>query len=191
MPATLNARINIYSITQAAELCKLNRVTLWRWIRSGKLRAYQTPSGQYRIKQDDLERFIQNGLPYLQADLPDNQNTILIIDDDPQFRKLVRKIVSNGRFDIEEAVNGFEAGVKIIKHMPSILILDLFMPEIDGFDICRQIKSDPNTRDIKVIVVTGMGSPEIEEKARQLGADAYFTKPVERRELMACIEKLT
>jgi CheY-like chemotaxis protein len=67
----------------------------------------------------------------------------------------------------------------------------LFMPGIDGFDICRQIKSDPNTRNIKVIVVTGMGSPEIEENVRQLGADAYFTKPVERRELMACIEKLT
>ncbi len=191
MPATLNARKNIYSITQAAELCKLNRVTFWRWIRSGKLRAYQTPSGQYRIKQDDLERFIQNSLPYLQADLPDNQHTILIIDDDPQFRKLVRKIISNGRFDIEEVGSGFEAGVKIIKHMPSILILDLFMPEIDGFDICRQIKSDPTTRNIKIIVVTGIGSPEIEENVRQLGADAYFTKPVERRELMACFEKLT
>ena len=191
MLASIDPRKKIYSITQAAALCKLNRVTLWRWIRSGKLRAYQTPSGQYRIKQDDLERFIQNGLSYLQADLPDNQNTILIIDDDPQFRKLVRKIVSNDRFDIQEAGNGFEAGVKIIKHMPSILILDLFMPEIDGFDICRQIKSDPNTRNIKVIVVTGMGSPEIEEKVRRLGADAYFTKPVERRELMACIERLT
>jgi excisionase family DNA binding protein len=191
MLASIDPRNNIYSITQAAESCKLNRVTLWRWIRSGKLRAYQTPSGQYRIKHDDLERFIQNNLPYLQADLPDNQNTILIIDDDPQFRKLVRKIVSNGRFDIQEAGNGFEAGVKIIKHMPSILILDLFMPEIDGFDICRQIKSDPNTRNIKVVVVTGMGSPEIEEKVRRLGAEAYFTKPIERNDLKACIEKLT
>jgi excisionase family DNA binding protein len=186
----IDPRNKIYSITQAAELCRLNRVTLWRWIRSGKLRAYQTPSGQYRIKQDDLKRFIQNDLSYLQADLPDNQHTILIIDDDPQFRKLVRKIISNGRFDIEEVGSGFEAGVNIIKHMPSILILDLFMPGIDGFDICRQIKSDPNTRNIKVIVVTGMGSPEIEENVRQLGADAYFTKPVERRELKACIEKL-
>jgi excisionase family DNA binding protein len=191
MPATINARKNIYSITQAAELCKLNRVTLWRWIRSGKLRAYQTPTGQYRIKQEDLESFIQNDLSYLQTDLPDNHPTILIIDDDPQFRKLVRKIVANDRFDIKEAGNGFEAGLKIIKHMPSILILDLFMPEIDGFAICRQIKSDPNTRAIRIIVVTGAGSPETEEKVRQLGADAYFTKPVGRNDLKACIEKLT
>jgi excisionase family DNA binding protein len=191
MLASIDPRKKIYSITQAAALCKLNRVTLWRWIRSGKLRAYQTPTGQYRIKQEDLESFIQNDLSYLQADLPDNHPTILIIDDDPQFRKLVRKIVANDRFDIEEAGNGFEAGLKIIKHMPSILILDLFMPEIDGFDICRQVKSDPNTRAIRIIVVTGAGSPETEEKVRQLGADAYFTKPVGRNDLKACIEKLT
>ncbi len=191
MLASIDPRKKIYSITQAAALCKLNRVTLWRWIRSGKLRAYQTPTGQYRIKQEDLESFIQNDLSYLQTDLPDNHPTILIIDDDPQFRKLVRKIVANDRFDIEEAGNGFEAGLKIIKHMPSILILDLFMPEIDGFAICRQVKSDPNTRAIRIIVVTGAGSPETEEKVRQLGADAYFTKPVGRNDLKACIEKLT
>lgn len=188
---SIGAQKSIYSISQAAELCKLNRVTLWRWIKSRKLRAYKTPTGHYRIKQEDLEIFIRNDLKYLDVDVPVNRNGILIIDDDPSFRTLVRRMISNRRFDIEEAANGFEAGLKIIKHKPLILVLDLFMPEINGFDICCQIKSDPNTRGIKIIVVTGAGSPEIEKNVRQLGADAYFTKPLKRKGFMACIEKFT
>ena len=180
----------IYTLTEAASLCGTNRVTLWRWIKSGKLQAYQTPTKHYRIKQQELEYFIKNNLPYVELESSERQQKILIVDDEASFRKFVRKMLA-GRFAMEEASSGFEAGLKVQKFMPSIVILDLYMPGIDGFEVCRMLKSDPNTRNIKIIAVTGMSSPEIEQQIRLLGADAYLAKPFVRKELMQCIEALS
>jgi excisionase family DNA binding protein len=179
-----------YSITQAAELCGINRVTLWRWIKAGKLAAYQTPLGRYRIKQKDLKSFIRKHLAFIDFDFPREPTKILIVDDDASLRKLIRRILSDSVFIVEEAGNGFDAGIKILSFMPSIVILDLFMPEIDGFEICRRIKSESHTRHIKIIALTGMGSHETKEKIMHLGADAYLEKPIAGQDLKKCIERL-
>lgn len=190
VPRLLSKPSELYNITEAAGLCGISRVTLWRWIKSGKLKAYQTPSGHFRIKKADLEGFIQKSLSYLDLKIFKDSNRILIVDDDPPFRKLVRRILSKDQYMIEEAPNGFEAGLKIMKFNPAILILDLYMPGIDGFEICRQIKRDEKTRSIKIIAVTGHGTLETEEKIKRLGADTYFKKPIEKKAFLQCIEDL-
>ena len=180
----------IYTLTQAAQLCGTHRVTLWRWIKAGKLRGYQNPAGQYRIKADDLMQFIRRELPFIDLEKSEPNRGILVVDDDPLFRKLVKRMFSAKEFRIEEAANGFEAGAKIMKFMPAVVILDLFMEKMDGFDLCRQIKRNADTRQIKIIAVTGRTLPEIEKRIRQLGADAYLEKPFEISELKECIDQL-
>ena len=115
---------------------------------------------------------------------------LLIIDDDEGFRKFVRRVLSKKSWEIEEAKNGFEAGLKMMKFKPLLIILDLYMPEMDGFEVCRLIKGDSHTSDIKILVITGYGTPEIREKILKLGADEYLEKPFERQTLLQCIEEL-
>ena len=179
-----------YSLTQAADLCGINRVTLWRWIKAGKLAAYQTPTGYYRIKQPDLETFIHNDLQFLDVSTTGTPDRVLIIDDEAPFRKLIRRLLAHKQVEIEEARNGFEAGLKIMKFNPSLLILDLYMPEMDGFDVCRVLKEDPHTAPIKILAVSGASEPDLEERILGLGADAFLKKPIERQQLFTCIESL-
>ena len=180
----------IFTITQAAKLCGLNRIALWRWIKSGKLQAYQTPTGQYKIKKEDLEQFVRKDLKYIQPILKENLPRILIVDDDDSVRKYFRRILSNDQYEIGEAFNGFQAGLKIMKFKPLLVILDLFMPEIDGFYICRQLKTDPATKHIKIIAISGYNSSENKDKILELGADVFLEKPINKKDLLISIKRL-
>lgn len=184
-------RQKTYTLTQAAQICGVSRVTLWRWIKSGKLTAYQTPTKHFRIKEHDLESFIEEHLKFIDLKPSRVKTKVLIVDDEPSFRNLVKRMLPDGEILVEEAGNGFEAGLKVHSFTPSILILDLYMQEMNGFEVCRMLKSEPSTRDIKIIAVTGMGSPEVEQQIRLLGANAYLEKPFQRQELMQCIKNLS
>ena len=186
----VTAQNETYSITEAAKICGLNRVTLWRWIKSGRLKAHQTPTKYFRIKHVDLEEFIQKDLTFIDLERTQNDKKILVIDDDASFRKFTIRVLANYATKIEEANNGFEAGFKILKFRPSLLILDLYMPEMSGFEVCRLVKSDPNTRDIKILAITGYGSEKVETQIKEAGADAYLEKPVSRDDLIECVKEL-
>jgi excisionase family DNA binding protein len=179
-----------YSITEAARVCDINRVTLWRWIKSGRLRAHQTPTGHYKIRQEDLEVFVQRDLTFLDLPLTGIRNRVLLIDDDAAFRKFVRRALEGHPLEIQEASNGFEAGLKVVKFKPALLILDLYMPEMDGFEICKMIKEDPGTADILILAVTGFNAPETEARIRANGADAYLGKPLRQEDLINCVQAL-
>lgn len=179
-----------YSITEAANLCGINRITLWRWIKSGKLQAHRTPTGNYLIKQEDLEKFIKKDLTFLDIDLKDSSNTLLIVDDDDSFRKFLKKALEKTPFQIEEAKSAFEAGLKIMKNQPALIILDLYMPEMDGFEMCKILKQEPNTRDIIILAVTGYSTPEVKRRIIDNGADSFLEKPFTKQELIKSIEQL-
>lgn len=179
-----------YSITEAADLCGINRITLWRWIKSGKLHAHRTPTGLFIIKQEDLESFIRKDLTFLDINLKNDNKTILIVDDDSSFRNLLKEILGRTDYIIEEAENAFEAGIKIMKHKPALIILDLYMPEMDGFEMCRIIKEEPNTSDIKILAVTGYATLEVEKRIMEFGADDFLEKPFKTENLIDRIDQL-
>ena len=138
----------------------------------------------------DLNQFIRKHLAFVNLDNTREPIKILVVDDDASFRKLIKRILSEDDYTVEEADNGFDAGLKILLSMPTIVILDLFMPNIDGFEICNRVKSESQTKGIKILAVTDKGSPEIEEKIIQSGADAYLKKPIMNQDLMECMERL-
>jgi len=181
---------DILTIPEAASFCAVDRVTMWRWVKSGGLKVSVTPGGHHRILKEDMESFlIDNGMhPLATKNYP--RNRILIVDDDPTIQKALSQTLFNYKYETETAGDGFEAGIKTVQFRPDLIILDLIMPEMDGFEVCRYLKNDPTTSDVKILILTGYDTEENREKIMDAGADDFLTKPVEVDILIQHIEVL-
>jgi CheY-like chemotaxis protein len=115
---------------------------------------------------------------------------ILIVDDDPKILELLREMLSALQHETEVASSGFEAGAKVMKFKPCLVILDLIMPEINGFKVCRSIKENPDTSHIKVLAFTGYDTKENRDRIMKAGADDYLAKPVALETLLQHVENL-
>ena len=180
----------IFSIPQAAKRCAISRWTLMKCVNSGELKASRTPGGHYRILKEDLEDFIIKKKMYPLIHNRSSNKRILIVDDDLQVQKLLIAILSSKKFETETASSGFEAGAKVVKFNPGLIILDLIMPEMSGFEVCRQIKKNSETSHMKILVLTGHDSKENRERIIEAGADDYMVKPVEKNVLLEHVEHL-
>jgi two-component system chemotaxis response regulator CheY len=117
-----------------------------------------------------------------------SNRTVLIADDDPSLRLLVTTTLAGDEYTIIEAENGVEALLMTKAQHPMLVLLDVNMPALDGLEVCRRIKSDPELEDIKVIMLTGAAQPSDEEAGRAAGADTYLTKPFRPLELLKLID---
>jgi len=180
----------IFSIPQAAKRCAISRWTLMKCVNSGELKASRTPGGHYRISKEDLEDFIIKKKMYPLAHRRSSNKRILIVDDDSQVQKLLTVMLLSKKYETETASSGFEAGAKVVKFKPSLIILDLLMPEISGFEVCRQIKKVPETSHIKILALTGYDSKENRDRIMEAGADDYMAKPVEKDVLLHHVKDL-
>ncbi len=115
---------------------------------------------------------------------------ILIIDDQEAFRRLNAELLKLDGHQVWTSGNGREALQIIQDESPEIVLLDLMMPGIDGFQVCRQIKSDPSTQSIIVIVITAMPNTQ-RLKVLQTGADEFVLKPILSSQLRELIKKYT
>lgn len=117
---------------------------------------------------------------------------ILIVDDQSEVRELVEVTLRIGPYEILQASSGDEALTITRSEQPDLVLLDVMMPNssVDGFDVCRQIKSDPATRNISVVMITARGQEADLEMGKQAGADDYFTKPFSPLELMNKVEEI-
>jgi excisionase family DNA binding protein len=181
---------DFYTIPQAADICSVGRTTMWRWVKFGELRASPTPGGQYKIRKEDLKSFILGRMKHLSISEFSKEKKILIVDDDQKIQKYLNMMLSSGGYQIEMASDGFEAGVKTIEFKPDLMILDLYMPGMDGFEVCKQIKGNSNTSHIKILAYTGYDTKENRNRIMKAGADGYLPKPVGKDTLIQSIEEL-
>jgi len=174
---------------EVAKYCQVSPVTVFRWIKEGKLHAYTTPGGHHRVKATDLLAFLAHySMPVdteLRRTTPGKEWRILVVDDEqPILETVVRNLQRLGaNFRFATASNGFEAGRELALFSPDLIVLDLMMPGMDGFAVCQQVKGDPKTQHIKILVVTGYASPDQLAKAREVGADDCLPKPFTGDEL--------
>jgi DNA-binding response OmpR family regulator len=117
---------------------------------------------------------------------------VLIVDDNEELRQLVRITLQRGIRPIrcDEAANGFEALGKIEATRPHLIILDLMMPGMDGIDVCKRLRAKLSTALLPVIMLTARGEAESKELGFLAGTDDYLTKPFERAELIARVQRL-
>lgn len=114
---------------------------------------------------------------------------ILIIDDEPELCKIVQvRLAANG-YEAISAENGLEGLNKAVKENPGLILLDVMMPKMHGFDVLLKLKERPETKSIPVVMLTAKDDKESVSKAKSLGAKDYITKPFNREALMDTVRK--
>ncbi len=130
-------------------------------------------------------------LPLDEAALADFANTrILLVDDNVQNVELMQAYLESLPCKIFTAKDGVDAVDAVQREKPDMVLLDVMMPRMSGFDVCRKIKSDPTSRDIVVIMVTALHEVGDHERAVECGTDDFLTKPVNKLELLTRVRSL-
>lgn len=121
----------------------------------------------------------------------DKKTTVAIVDDDPTIVKVVRIILQANGFEVVEALNGTEALELVKREMPDIVLLDIMMPDMDGFEVLRLLKEDEETEGIPVVFLTAKTGADYVNRGLNLGAYDYIIKPFSPAALIAKINELT
>jgi len=115
---------------------------------------------------------------------------VLVVDDYPDAREMYSEYLQFSGFDVTEAANGIEALQSAIEHAPDIILMDLSLPVMDGWEATRRLKADERTKSIPVVALTGHALAGISEGARRAGCDAFVTKPCLPEDLVKEIHKV-
>jgi DNA-binding response OmpR family regulator len=118
------------------------------------------------------------------------QPKILIADDNPHGVELLEAYLGDAPFDIRTATNGEETLTLIKEWRPDVLLLDIMMPKLSGFEVCKWLRSQPELRDVGVLMVTALDQPSDVERAVDAGTDDFLTKPINKAELLLRIRAL-
>src|SRR6476659_3589022 len=114
---------------------------------------------------------------------------ILVVEDQMDNRQILRDLLGNAGYDLLEAENGVEALTMVAQRRPDLILMDIQLPVMDGYEATRRLKSDPATKSIPIIVVTSYALSGDETKAREAGCDAYVTKPYSPRQLLGKVRE--
>ena len=119
--------------------------------------------------------------------MSDGQSRILLVDDNPTNIDVLYNFLADEGFEVLVAEDGVSALERVLLVKPDLILLDIMMPHIDGFEVCRELKADPETSDIPVIFITALGSVEDKINGFKLGGVDYVTKPFQNEEILARI----
>ncbi len=172
---------DVFTVFKASQYCSVSSKTIINWIDAGHIKAYRTPGGHRRINLKDLEAFMsRQGMPIPEAKIEGNRKKILVVDDDPIIVESIVQALEEDEHDYEviSAADGFEAGIQVNHFKPHLLILDIMMPDIRGYDVCKKIKSTPDIADTRIIVLSAYLDEEKFNQMKAYGADACFSKPL-------------
>ncbi len=180
-----------YTTGEIADFCDVTINAVKKWIAAGKLPAFRTPGGHYRIERADFKAFVEKYRLHIKDRLFKGKKKILIVDDEAAVLEFITGALeaSGRRYVLETARDGYEALIKIGSFSPELLILDIKMPRIDGFELCRRIKADAATKDISIIAVSAYGREEL-DKMSKCGAEICLAKPLTMKELLHSVGRL-
>ncbi len=117
--------------------------------------------------------------------------TVLVVDDNEQNLELLLAYLEDMEDVVAiEARNGVEAMDVVARQRPDLILLDIMMPKMSGFEVCKQLKSNPETRDIPIVMVTALSETADIERATECGTDDYLTKPIERAALVNLVRAM-
>jgi excisionase family DNA binding protein len=185
----------LLTTSEVAQYCQVTNDGVVKWIKAKKLRAYSTPGGHYRIRKSDFKDFLgRYGMPVDTNFFAEEKKRILVVDDESTIVDVISQALGDAQsFQVSSAKDGYEAGLKIGTFKPDLIILDIMMPHMDGIEVCKRIKADPDTETIKVVAITGHPEQGNIDRAYRSGADLCLMKPLQlehlRREVSRLLEQ--
>lgn len=119
-----------------------------------------------------------------------DKKRILFIEDEPEQVELIKIRLEASGYEFVSALDGEEGLKKVRQEKPDLILLDLLLPKVDGYTVCKAIKKGPQTKDIPIIVITAAGIKDLKEKCISIGADDCVIKPYDSADLLAKIKAL-
>jgi len=174
---------------EAAEICKVSQQTIIRCFDSGRLDGFRIPGSKFRkIPRQSLINFMKkNNIPHDHLD--SGKNKILIVDDDPEIVELLKDaLIREGKFEIQIASSGYDAGMMTQKFQPDLILLDYMLPDVNGNIVCQTIRKNREFDNTRIIIVSGVVKQDEIDQLMKSGAQDFIRKPFNIDEL---IEKIT
>ncbi len=171
----------LYTTHDISRLLQVDPSTVSKWIDRGILVAFRTPGGHRRVRAGDLRSFlIAHEMP-VPEELGSSAVRLLVVDDEKPVLDAVKRAFKAHSHQVEltTTTSGVEALLLVTEIKPHGLLIDLNMPEVDGFEVCRRIKARKNLEGVRLITMTGRHSPETVEQSLKAGAVACIAKPVD------------
>ena len=185
------ANKEVFTTGEVAEICNVSQQTIIRCFDSGRLKGFRVPGSRFRrIPREALIQFMrENNIPLDR--LAGGKKRVLVVDDDPAIvAMLVERLERDGRFEVQTASTGFEAGMRTREFRPDVIVLDYMLPDINGNAVVRIIREDPTLSDVRIIIVSGVVNREDVEELLRCGADGFLQKPFSIDELVKRITEL-
>ncbi len=169
------------------EMLHVDPGSVANWVDQDLLKAHRTPGGHRRVRVEDLLEFLREHNMPIPQELDGQPPLILVVDDEPAVATMIAHAIRDAHpeYEVLEANDGFQAGTLVATRKPEVVLLDLRMPGINGFDVCRQIKSQEETRSTHVIAMTAYPLQENTDRILACGARTCLTKPLEIDKMLA------
>jgi len=168
------------TLGQAAKYLGVAQSTIRKWSDLGRVPAFYTPGGHRRYRRSDLDAFLERSGPGKPARGP----LVLVVDDDPQVREVVRVNLEMEGYAVLEAGNA-EEGLKAVEDdTPDLVLLDVMMPQVDGWEMLRRVQERHGPGSIPVVMFSGQLEGSAEREAAERGAQGFVGKPFDLRALI-------
>ena len=171
----------ILTPSQVLNLLRIDYQNLIEWIERGSLKAVKSSSKHYLFRESDLKAFLETFTFTLPKDLYKQKKRILVVDDRQEILILLDRLVKlmGSGYEVASARDGVQAIQEMGKKRPDLVLLDLVMPKMSGFELCRMIKTTAETAGIFVIAISGASLDEKEMRDVSTYTDAFFQKPID------------
>lgn len=180
----------LFTTGEAARILGVSIEAINRWIKDGKLRAYTTPGGHHRISREEVLEFSERmGMWMDKSALIDALPRALVIDDEPAFLHFVADVLKRG-FIVETATSPYEGLIKLGLNRPDLILLDYRMPELNGYELIKVIKSQVSAWEPKIILMTAYPYEEEVGRIKELGIDGFLQKPFSPKELWEVLDNI-
>jgi excisionase family DNA binding protein len=173
------------TLGQAARFLGVAQSTIRKWTDQGRVPAFKTPGGHRRYRRMDLERFLERSAPGSGAPAGP---MILLVDDDEQVRSLVRVNLELEGYVVREAASADEGLAAVDAHAPDLILLDVMMPQVDGWEMLRRLQERYGPGAIPVVMFSGHEDARAE--ATERGAQGFVGKPFDLRQLVERTKQL-
>ena len=184
----------VYSPYDLSSMLHVGEDKIEEWLRSGELASFKIPGNHSRIRFESLEKFFADkniSQPEAwKASLP-QKFRILVVEDDSDMLEIIGELLNEeNQAEVQMESSGFGAALKIMNWHPDLILLDFVMPGMDGFEVCKQLKKNPKTKDIPILAITSLSTLDNKKAVMESGISAFLGKPFQADRMFFMVRQL-